>query len=135
MFESWYVKQHVDVQKLDPDWLSRTFATSTFANGLLAILAGVAANVMADTLAFGPVGPFLLAVGCLALSFLVILLTWDENYGDQSTDLVQSYKEGLSLILGDRRILLLGVVQSIVESCMYIFVFLWTPVMSEGKLD
>ena len=29
-----------------------------------------------------------------------------------------------------RTILFLGCVQSIIESCMYIFVFLWTPVLS-----
>ena len=46
--------------------------------------------------------------------------------------MLKSYGEGLSLILGDRRVFLLGLVQSIVESCMYTFVFLWTPVLAGG---
>ena len=32
----------------------------------------------------------------------------------------------------DEKILLLGCVQSLLESCMYIFVFLWTPVLDTG---
>ena len=40
---------------------------------------------------------------------------------------------GLDIIFKDSSILCVGVVQSIVESSMYIFVFLWTPVLSEGK--
>ena len=40
---------------------------------------------------------------------------------------------GLDIIFKDSNILCVGVVQSIVESSMYIFVFLWTPVLSEGK--
>merc|ERR1711936_1434038 len=33
----------------------------------------------------------------------------------------------------DEKILLLGCVQSLLESCMYIFVFLWTPVLDTGS--
>ncbi|TRY79466.1 hypothetical protein TCAL_08927 [Tigriopus californicus] len=132
VFESWYVKEHVDVQKLNPKWLSRTFSTTTFANGLLAILAGLVANFSAETLGYGPVAPFMIAVACFALCLVVIIATWDENYGNPDSHLLQSYKEGLSLIMNHRHILFLGLVQSIVESCMYIFVFLWTPVMSDG---
>lgn len=133
VFESWYVKEHVDVQKLDPKWLSRTFSTTTFANGLLAILAGLVANLSAETLGYGPVAPFMIAVGCFTLCMIIIIMTWDENYGNPDSHLWQSYQEGFSLILNNRSILFLGLVQSIVESCMYIFVFLWTPVMSDGE--
>ena len=51
----------------------------------------------------------------------------------QDSNLLESYQSGLSLILADRQILFLGIVQSVVESCMYIFVFLWTPVLAEGR--
>ena len=47
----------------------------------------------------------------------------------QATKLWQSYKEGAQLIWNNRPILWIGIVQSIIESCMYIFVFLWTPVL------
>jgi hypothetical protein len=48
---------------------------------------------------------------------------------DRSNRLITSCGEGLRVILDDRGILLLGGVQTAVESCMYIFVFLWTPVL------
>merc|ERR1719259_1245209 len=38
--------------------------------------------------------------------------------------------EGLGQIFGDTNVLMLGVLQTVVESCMYIFVFLWTPVLA-----
>lgn len=40
-----------------------------------------------------------------------------------------SCADGLRTILNDRKIFLLGGIQTMVESCMYIFVFLWTPVL------
>ena len=109
--------------------MSKTFATSTFANGLLAILAGVVANYLAENLGFGPTAPFALAVPCFCLCFVIVLSTWSENYGNPNIKLWQSYKEGAQLIWNNRPIFWVGLVQSIVESCMYIFVFLWTPVM------
>lgn len=91
------------------------------------------ANLFAETFAFGPIAPFLIAVGCFTACFFIVYFTWQENYGDQKMDLSGSYKNGLKIILRDRTILFLGCVQSIVESCMYIFVFLWTPVLSSDS--
>ena len=109
--------------------MSKTFATSTFANGLLAIVAGIVANYLAESMGFGPTAPFALAIPCFCLCFFIVFWTWSENYGNQNIKLWQSYKEGAQLIWKTRPILWIGLVQSIVESCMYIFVFLWTPVM------
>ena len=39
---------------MPPDWIAKTFATTTFANGFLAIAAGVVANILADNLGYGP---------------------------------------------------------------------------------
>jgi hypothetical protein len=117
------------LKQLPAEWMSKTFATSTFANGLLAIMAGILANFLAETMAFGPTAPFGLAIPCFALCFVVVALTWEENYGNPDTKLWQSYKEGFNLIVSNRPVLWIGIVQSIIESCMYIFVFLWTPVM------
>jgi hypothetical protein len=35
VFESWYVRQHRDVEKLPAAMMADTFATATFANGLV----------------------------------------------------------------------------------------------------
>merc|ERR1719293_381005 len=40
--------------------------------------------------------------------------------------------EGLRIIFKDEQVLLLGSCQALLESCMYIFVFLWTPVLDTG---
>ena len=79
--------------------------------------------------------------------------TWEENYGNRKSDFTGSCMEGLRIIFKvdlhlftfvlvivcyfflffqDEKILLLGCVQSLLESCMYIFVFLWTPVLDTG---
>lgn len=111
VFESWYVKEHLDVHRLNPDWLSQTFSTTTFANGIMAILAGIVANFFSETLAYGPLAPFMIAIPCFGICFIVVLTTWDENFGNQDTHLIQSYKEGLQLIWKSPMIMTLGLVQ------------------------
>ncbi len=115
VFESWYVKRHREGD-LDPAWMSDTFSASTFANGMLAIVAGVVANVSAETVGLGPRAPFAVAIASFIVCFAVIASTWEENYGEKETGLVGNYKEGLMLILGDARVLALGLVQV----CMYL---------------
>ena len=66
----------------DPALLSHTFSWSTWGNGLVAILSGVAANLVADW--FGLVAPFMLAIVTFAIGGAVIWLTWSENYGQQT---------------------------------------------------
>ena len=43
------------------------------------------------------------------------------------------FQDGYTYIMSDSRVLLLGCIQSLVEACMYIFVFLWTPVLTSGN--
>ena len=50
VFESWYIHQHTITWKYPLDWLSLTFAKATFINGILAIGAGIVAQIGADTL-------------------------------------------------------------------------------------
>ena len=70
-----------------------------------------------------------LAIPCFVLCFFIVMLTWSENYVDPNIQLWQSYKEGAQLIWNNRPIFWIGLVQTFVESSMYTFVFLWTPVM------
>ena len=98
--------------------------------GMLAIIAGVIANFSAEAMNFGPVAPFIIAIVPLMTAFCIMLKTWPENYGNRrNLKLFASCDAGLRQILGDRKIFLVGIIQTAVESCMYIFVFLWTPVM------
>ena len=43
------------------------------------------------------------------------------------------YKSSISLKCLPCKVLLLGSCQALLESCMYIFVFLWTPVLDTGS--
>ena len=38
VFEAWYIKEHVEKLKLPTDWIPKTFADTTFFNGLAATL-------------------------------------------------------------------------------------------------
>jgi len=133
VFESWYIHQHTVRKSYPVSWLSLTFSKATFFNGVLAIVAGIVAEVGVEGFNLGPVAPFVMAVPWLIIAAVFITLTWEENYGEQDLNWIVSCREGLHTIINDRRILSLGMVQSIFESNMYIFVFLWTPVLEAGK--
>lgn len=132
-FESWYVYEHVERHDFPTEWLPVTFSRITFWNGILAINAGIVANVSADGLDFGPVAPFMLAIPCLIAGGFIVLRLWPENYGNSSAHFCASCREGLRLIVTDKKVLLLGIIQSLFESVMYIFVFLWTPILDPAK--
>ena len=87
----------------------------------------------AETLGFGPVAPFVVALLPLVACGFMVLNTWEENYGNRTNNFGGSCLDGLRVIFADEQIFLLGAVQSLLESCMYIFVFLWTPVLDTGS--
>jgi MFS transporter, MFS domain-containing protein family, molybdate-anion transporter len=80
-FESWMVSEHRK-RGFPEAWLASTFSLSTVGNGIVAILAGIIAQVAADKL--GEIGPFQVAIALTALT-LVLLLFWEENYGRADT--------------------------------------------------
>ncbi|MCO5557381.1 hypothetical protein L7F22_010944 [Adiantum nelumboides] len=136
-FESWLVAEHFK-RGFESQWLSLTFSKAVFlGNGLIAILAGLLANFLADTLALGPVSPFDAASCVLALGMAIIMYTWAENYGDNSEgrSLLIQFKGAASAIASDEKIFLLGAIQSLFEGSMYTFVFLWTPALSPDEED
>merc|ERR1719483_355963 len=132
-FESWYVYEHTERHAFPAEWIGITFSLTTFWNGILAIAAGIISNLLAENLGFGPVAPFLAAVVPLIACGFLVVTTWEENYGNRKSNIAGSCWEGLRIIFADSKILLLGMVQSLTESCMYIFVFLWTPVLDRGN--
>ncbi len=128
-FEAWYVYEHTERHGFPNEWMGATFSITTFWNGMLAILSGVVANFAAEGLGFGPVAPFVVACFPLTLCGVIVINVWDENYGNRKPKFMSNCLDGLKVIFSDQSVLLLGGVQSMVESCMYIFVFLWTPVL------
>ncbi|RWW04373.1 hypothetical protein GW17_00032417 [Ensete ventricosum] len=122
-FESWLVAEHNKAIFL--------------GNGLIAIVSGLFANLLADNLGFGPVAPFDAAACLLGIGMAIILSSWSENYGDPSNskDLITQFKGAAAAIAADEIIALLGAIQSLFEGSMYTFVFLWTPALSPNDED
>jgi len=132
-FESWYVYEHSERHGFPSEWIGITFSVTTFWNGILAIVAGVISNLTAESMGFGPVAPFVVALAPLVICGLMVVKNWDENFGDRKSNFGGSCLEGLRIIFSDSQVLLLGSCQALLESCMYIFVFLWTPVLDTGS--
>ncbi|KAJ3690334.1 hypothetical protein LUZ61_019498 [Rhynchospora tenuis] len=136
-FESWLVAEH-NKRGFDAQWLSLTFSKAIFlGNGLVAIISGLFANLLADNLGFGPVAPFDAAACVLAIGMAIIMFSWTENYGDpsESKDLIGQFRVAAKAIASDEKIALLGAIQSLFEGSMYTFVFLWTPALSPNDED
>lgn len=72
-------------------------------NGLMAIVAGLFAQLLVSNFSLGPVAPFDAAAAVMLAGGLVVLSTWSENYGDSSnkTSLQeQAVKAGKAIIAG-----------------------------------
>lgn len=129
-FEAWYVHQHIQKFHFPPQWINITLAKATFYNGVLAICAGVMSNIIAEWGEFGPVSPFMIAVPCLLISAFLTMFIWEEN--DIKPTYTLNYScASLKAIFRARNssLLCLGLIQSLFESVMYTFVFLWTPIL------
>lgn len=132
-FESWLVAES-HKRGVEEQHLSATFAKASFyGNGLASIVSGLAANSLAAGLSLGPVAPFDAAIVCVSLALVAIAAFWPDNFGDKGASQVYPdahLSRAVAAITSDRRILLLGAVQSLFEASMYAFVFLWTPALS-----
>lgn len=126
--ESWLVAEHSKGQ-YDGKWLGQTFGWAYAGDSLVAITAGQLAAVSAA--ASGPTGPFTLSLVFLALGSLIASFKWQENVatravgeaGDKKPTIADAWK----VVTSDKRIMLLGAVQSLFEGAMYIFVLQWPP--------
>ncbi|XP_075218609.1 molybdate-anion transporter-like [Lycorma delicatula] len=130
-FEAWYVNEHLNYYKLPPEWLNITFGKAAFYTGLLAIIAGIVSQFLAETLQLGSVSPFLLAIPFLLVSTYIVIMTWNEHPPpDIEEDKQLLFFSALKLVFCKETILLLlGLIQSLYESVMYIFIFSWTPIL------
>lgn len=134
-FEAWMVTEHRRRGFPEP-LLASTFAICSWGNGLVAILAGVLAQVASDV--SGDIGPFQLAILLTILS-LAMILPWRENYGSSSSSssmnnddvkkedvtsvaaTLASIGDSCSIILDNRNILFLGLSQAFFEGAIYTF--------------
>mmetsp|Transcript_30990 Transcript_30990/g.92205 ORF Transcript_30990/g.92205 Transcript_30990/m.92205 type:complete len:486 (-) Transcript_30990:204-1661(-) len=147
VFESWMVSEH-NTRGFDPELLGSTFSLAVFSNSIVAIAAGVMGQTAADALPLTPLGggglfyggycsPFDMAIVFLVLSLLLMSMLWPENYGLRGSgtgggSLVESLCLALRSIRTQPRVLDCGVVCAFFEASMFIFVFMWTPALTEA---
>lgn len=134
-FESWMVSEHRK-RGFSEDLLASTFAISSWANGFIAIFAGVLAQFASDV--NGDIGPFQVAIILTVIS-MVFILPWQENYGAHSSEadaeskeqvsFVKSVQGSLNIMAKNPSILCLGLSQAFFEGGVYTFVFMWVPSM------
>ncbi|ETP38042.1 hypothetical protein, variant [Phytophthora nicotianae P10297] len=138
-FESWMVTEHRQRGFAD-SLLGKTFALGSEINGVVAVIAGLVAQLTAD--AFGDIGPFRAAVVVTAIATLFVF-SWSENYGSPSGDDSKEVQKAEHCgVTSNSGLTLdsyaLGLCYSLFEGAMYVFVFLWYPtleaVLPSGKL-
>lgn len=124
-FESWMVSEH-KARQFPEHLMANTFSKAILGNGAVAVLAGLVAQGAATCCGF--VAPFLVAVPCL-LAAALLMLSWNENYGNQSIHVRETLLRGWDSILREKKLFYLGACQSLFEGCMYVWVFYWTPAL------
>ncbi len=105
-------------------WLASSpcsyFMKASIGNGATAIFAGIVSQILEDS--FGHIGPF---QGAIALTFLALLLIlpWEENYGDSENDgeksLYKQFSQGWRTTLSHPQIWKIGLTQALSEGAMY----------------
>ena len=130
VFEAWMVCEHNKLG-FDEASLGNTFSYATFGNGLAAVIAGLIANTAAES--SGYVAPFIVAMIPLAVTALIVIFTWTENYGNANHNMTGSFTKAFELIKSDARICTLAIAQSCFEGAMYTFVFMWTPALKTAE--
>lgn len=125
-FEAWMVAEHN--KRFRGSSLAETFAVQTQGNAIVAVLAGLVAQVA--TFYGGYAAPMAIAIPFLAYSAKVIL-KWPENIGSNSS----SFMEVASAVFKttDLTVLQVGMIQCLFEGSMHVFVFLWTPCLQSGN--
>lgn len=130
-FESWMVSEHRSRQ-FPEHLIANTFSKAILGNGIVAILAGVAAQAAANCC--GYVAPFLVAIPCLMLAAF-LMHNWSENYGNQHIHVYETLQRGWEAIRREKKLRYLGACQSLFEGAMYTWVFYWTPCLRVSNDD
>lgn len=156
VFEAWLIRSHSDA-KISKQMLSNSFSTAAYGNSIIAIIAGLLANKAASANEMkaisgilykgGFLNPFDIALLALVACGMLASTLWDENYGQtpQSTsnsddgrgapNWYDGLKNAFIATTRSRDILLCGIISSLFEGSMYIFVFMWTPALTALQSD
>lgn len=144
-FECWLVSEHCSRHQFSNGLLSYMFGLMFTVMYGVAIVSGLVAQGVADSVKFGPIyegsniyaggycGPFDLSMGCLVVGLVLIMCLWEENHGVDKQEVpaspVDNFKSACGLLISNLPMMLLGAVVACFEGAMYAFVFNWTPAL------
>jgi MFS family permease len=149
VFEAWLIDTHN--KHGIKSYLSKSFGYAAYANSVIAIVAGLVAHHAASSNKMTPVqeelqflytggylNPFDIALFALVACGFLAMTLWEENYGDDnshskhSTDSkwYEGLKNAFTTTVRSHDIWLCGLISSLFEGSMYIFVFMWTPALT-----
>lgn len=137
--------------------MGKSFSYAQYGNSLIAIIAGQIANRAASYAEFKPttpdsgfytggyLGPFDVSLVLLIICGILAAYLWEENYGGgckssedegsdnwknaDSTAATGALKGAFDATVRNPNILSCGIISSLFEGSMYIFVFMWTPAL------
>lgn len=146
VLEAWLVAVHRS-RGFGETRLRRVFSEAVFWNSAVAVAAGIIAQaaVSLSPLQGGPfvywggeTVPFDLSAAALALGGAYVYLAWDDDDDDDDGNEPPAPGGGgvaaaLLLVRDNRAVLLCGLVQSLFEGAMYLFVFEWTPALTKDE--
>jgi hypothetical protein len=93
---------------------------ASIGNGVTAILAGIISQILEDS--FGHIGPFQGAIALTVLALLMVL-PWNENYGDsngnEDSSLYKQFSLGWKTTLSNSNVWKIGLTQALSEGAMY----------------
>mmetsp|Transcript_25891 Transcript_25891/g.46891 ORF Transcript_25891/g.46891 Transcript_25891/m.46891 type:complete len:496 (-) Transcript_25891:182-1669(-) len=157
VFEAWLIRSHADANV--KSMLSASFSSASYGNSVIAIGAGLLANNIASSTEMTPMfsdvdkesaimfkggylNPFDFALCALIFCGVGAVYLWEENYGDdqgqdddnhgdegKSSKWHDALKNALITTVRNRDIMLCGIISSLFEGSMYVFVFMWTPAL------
>ncbi|EOD18919.1 hypothetical protein EMIHUDRAFT_451271, partial [Emiliania huxleyi CCMP1516] len=132
-FESWLIAE-AEACELPRGQLTHIFAASSCVYAFSAVVAGIVGHVVVELSPPSAEGghnrfaaPFNVAAPVLLLASFLCQVQWSERYGDRRTTPSASLLRSWRAIVASRTLLALGVVNSLYETSLYAFVFMWTP--------
>jgi MFS family permease len=154
VFEAWLIGAHGSAGLMTH--IGKAFSTAQYGNSIIAILAGQIANKAASHAEFKPLsegsglytggylGPFDVSLVALVFCGLLASVLWEENYGESSagggdddddnekakSSAAGALKKAYYTTIQNPDILSCGIISSLFEGSMYIFVFMWTPALT-----
>ncbi|EJF56799.1 hypothetical protein DICSQDRAFT_140930 [Dichomitus squalens LYAD-421 SS1] len=134
--ESWLVASANSLSLSSRD-LSTILGRATLASSVTATVAGVASNKLVERTALFS-STFIASGALLLLGLVSIGMIWSENRGavtSESTEVLdwKRVSEAWGIVRADKRLLVLGLTQTIFEGSLYLFVFLWVPFLQGSK--